>query len=90
MENDLANLSEQVRRAQSGDISSYEQIVIRLQASAFSQAFSILGDSSLAEDAAQDAFVEAYRKLDSIQAPEAFVTWFRKVVFTACNRIGGE
>lgn len=51
MESSTVDLNEQVRQAQSGDVSSYEQIVRRFQASAFSQAFSILGDSHLAEDA---------------------------------------
>lgn len=83
----LKELSELVRQAQSGNVSSYEQIVRRFQASAFSQAFSNLGDSYLAEDAVQDAFVEAYRKLGSLRSPEAFSTWFRRVVLTACSRI---
>lgn len=81
------DLGKYVHQAQSGDVSSYEQIVKRLQASAFSQAFSILGDSYLAEDAVQDAFVEAYRKLGSLRSPEAFTTWFRRIVFTACSRM---
>lgn len=83
----MINLGEYVRQAKNGDISSYEQIMKRLQASAFSQAFSILGDSHLAEDAVQDAFVEAYQKLGSLRSPEAFSTWFSRIVFTACNRI---
>jgi len=87
VEDRVTDLGELVRQAQCGDISSYEHIVMRFQPSAFSQAFSILGDSHLAEDAVQDAFVEAYRKLSSLRTPEAFATWFRRIVFTACNRI---
>jgi RNA polymerase sigma factor (sigma-70 family) len=87
MENQSVNLIEYVLRAQNGDVSSYEMIVKRLQASAFSQAFSMLGDSNLAEDATQEAFVEAYKKLVTLRTPEAFITWFRRIVFTACSRI---
>jgi RNA polymerase sigma factor (sigma-70 family) len=87
MEDRMTNLGELVRRAQGGDIGSYEDIVIRFQASAFSQAFSVLGDSHLAEDAVQDAFVEAYRKLGSLRTPEAFASWFHRIVFTACSRM---
>ena len=87
MENDLIHLGECVRRAKNGDVNSYEQIVRRFQAFAFSQAFSMLGDSHLAEEAVQDAFLEAYLKLDSIRAPEAFASWFRRIFFTTCNRI---
>src|SRR3972149_11524223 len=87
MEEPTVSLGELVREAQAGDITSYEHLVIRFQASAFSQAFSILGDSHLAEDAVQDAFVEAFRRLNSLRTPEAYASWFHKVVFTACNRI---
>jgi RNA polymerase sigma factor (sigma-70 family) len=87
MENNSINLRECVRQAKNGDIGSYEQIVKRFQAFAFSQAFSRLGDSHLAEDAVQDAFLEAYLKLGSLRTPEAFATWFRRIVLTACTRI---
>ena len=39
------------------------------------------------EDAVQEAFVEAYRNLGSLTAPEAFPSWFQKVVATACDRM---
>ena len=83
----LRNISDLVSRAQAGDLASYEEIVRRFQAWAFSRAFSILGDSHLAEDAVQDAFVEAFRNLGSLLAPEAFPSWFQRIVLTACNRI---
>jgi RNA polymerase sigma factor (sigma-70 family) len=81
------DFSKYVSLAQNGDVGGYEYIVKNFQALAFSQAFSVLGDSHLAKDASQDAFVEAYRKLGSLRSPEAFSTWFRRIVFTACTRI---
>ena len=83
----LRNISDLVSRAQAGDLASYEEIVRRFQAWAFSRAFSILGDSHLAEDAVQDAFVDAFRNLGSLLAPEAFPSWFQRILLTACNRI---
>jgi len=87
MEDSMVNLGELVRRAQDGDIGGYEHIVKRFQPSAFSHAFSVLGDIHLAEDAVQDAFVAAYRNLDSLRVPEAFASWFHKLVSTACSRM---
>ena len=81
------DFSKYVHLAQNGDVGSYEYIVKNFQALAFSQAFSILGDSHLAEDAVQEAFLETYRKLGSLRTPEAFITWFRRIVFTTCSRI---
>ncbi len=83
----MSDVSDLVSRAQAGDLGSYEEMVRRFQASAFSRAFSIIGDSQLAEDAVQDAFVEAFRSLGSLLAPEAFPNWFHRILLTACNRI---
>ena len=80
-------VSELVRKAQAGDLESYEEIVRLFHGSSFGRAFSVLGDSHLAEDAVQDAFVEAYRNLGSLLAPEAFPSWFHKVIRTTCNRM---
>ena len=60
---------------------------LRRRAWAFSRAFARLGDSQLAEDAVQEAFVEAYRNLASLEAPEASPSWFQKALATACNRM---
>ena len=89
MESEYAALSigDLTRRAQAGDVNGYEEIVRRFRASAFGQAFVKLGDSQLAEDAVQDAFIEAHLRLESLAVPEAFPGWFRKVVVTACTRI---
>jgi RNA polymerase sigma factor (sigma-70 family) len=50
-------------------------------------AHSVLGDFHLAEDAAQEAFIEAYRTLDKLREPVAFPGWFRRVVFKHCDRL---
>ena len=83
----MITIRELIIKAQAGDLGSYEEIVRRFQASAFSHAFSVLADSRWAEDAVQDAFVEAYRNLGSLRVPEAFASWFQKVVFTSSSRI---
>lgn len=83
----MSDVSKLVSKAQAGDLNSYEALVRRFEASAFGHAFSILGDSQLAQDAVQEAFIAAYRNLHSLKAPEAFATWFQKLVFTACSRM---
>ena len=49
--------------------------------------YAVLGDFHLAEDAAQEAFVEAYPNLHKVYGPEAFPSWLRRVVFKHCDRI---
>jgi len=49
-------------------------------------AYSIIGDFHLAEDAAQEAFIDAYRHLRDLREPAAFPGWFRRIVMKHCNR----
>ncbi len=78
---------QQVISAQTGDLRAFDKIVRRFQDMAFATAYARLGDSHLAEDAAQDAFIEAFKGLKHLQAPEAFPSWFRRIVTRRCNRI---
>ena len=76
-----------VTRARAGDLAAYGQIVRRFQDMAHGYAYALVGDFHLAEDAAQDAFVEAYRDLDKLREPAAFPGWFRRIVFKRCDRL---
>lgn len=76
-----------VTLAKAGDMNAYETIVRRFQGMAVSYAYGILGDFHLAQDAAQEAFVSAYSDLKDLRASEAFVSWFRRVVFKHCDRL---
>lgn len=66
---------------------AFGAIVRRFQDFAFACAYSILGDFHLAEDAAQEAFLSAWRHLDQLRVPEAFPGWFKRIVMTQCNRM---
>lgn len=82
-----------VRRATADDLSAsargraFGEIVIRFQDMAWSAAYAALGDAHLAEDAAQEAFLTAWRHLDSLREPDAFAGWLQRIVRTQCNRL---
>ena len=76
-----------VTRARAGGLDAYGEIVRRFQDMACGYAYSILGDFHLAEDAAQEAFIEAYRCLGNLREPAAFPGWFRRIVFKHCDRL---
>ena len=82
-----ASLAAEVRRAQAGEPEAFRSLVVRFQDMAVGYAFSLLGDYHLAEDAAQEAFLAAFRDLGQLRHPEAFVGWLRTVVFKQCDRI---
>ena len=83
----MTSLESLVEKAREGDDDAYEIIVRRFQDMAVGYGYSILGDFHLAEDAAQEAFLEAYRNLDKLREPPAFPGWFRRIVFKQCDRI---
>ena len=74
-------------RAQAGDMDAYGTIVQRFQDMAVGYAYSILGDFHLAEDAAQEAFMEAYANLSKVYGETAFPSWLRKIIFKHCDRL---
>jgi RNA polymerase sigma factor (sigma-70 family) len=76
-----------VRQVQAGDFDAYGAIVRRFQDMAVGYAYSILGDFHLAEDAAQEAFIEAFRTISNLREPAAFPGWFRPIVRKHCNRL---
>jgi RNA polymerase sigma factor (sigma-70 family) len=67
---------------------AFDALVRLFQDMAFACAYGALcGDSHLAEDAAQNAFVTAWRKLAQLREPAAFPGWLRRVVLTECGRL---
>ena len=75
-------------RAQRGDIDAYEEIVQRYQQLAFRTAYVITRSAAEAEDAAQEAFVKAYRALASFRTGAEPRPWLLRIVANeARNRV---
>ena len=83
----MEELESLISRAQDGDLDAYGAIVQQFQDMAVGYAYSILGDFHLAEDAVQEAFIEAYPILSRLYGPAAFRGWFRRIIFKHCNRL---
>jgi len=84
---DREKITSLVRAAQAGDELAFAELVRAYQDIAVAYAASLLRDYHLAEDAAQEAFVEAYRALASLREPAAFASWFRAIIFKHCDRL---
>ena len=77
-----------IARAQRGDSAAYEEIVQRYQQVAFRTAYVITGTSADAEDAAQEAFVKAYRALYRFRLGSDLRPWLLRIVANeARNRV---
>ena len=77
-----------VSSALQGDQAAFATLVGRYQRAARAAAFHRLGDHHAAEDAAQDAFVAAYRKLTSLRDGSLFGSWLLTIVRHQAERIG--
>lgn len=71
---------ELVEQAQAGDIAAYEQLVERFQEIAFRAAYLVTRDAGEAEDAAQEAFMKAFRALDRFRPGFPFRPWLLQIV----------
>ena len=83
----MDRLESLILRARDGDADAYGAVVRRFQDMAVGYGYAVLRDFQLAEDAAQEAFLEAYRNLSSLREPAAFPGWFRRIVFKHCDRM---
>ncbi|HJQ25317.1 MAG TPA: sigma-70 family RNA polymerase sigma factor [Blastocatellia bacterium] len=84
---DSTSVAALVARSRAGDADAFALLVRRFQDMAVGYGYALLHDFQLAEDAAQEAFFEAYRSLDQLREPAAFAGWFRRIVFKQCDRI---
>ena len=62
-----------------GEQSAYEVLVKRYQSAVVSSALSITKSRFMAEDAAQDAFVTAWMKLNTLQEPKKYGSWVCRI-----------
>jgi len=82
---------ELVYRISKKDPKAFEQFVSRYQNQVLKICYSFLGDYHRAEDAAQDVFVQIYRKAQSFRSESKVFTWiYRMAVNSSLNIIRKE
>jgi RNA polymerase sigma factor (sigma-70 family) len=69
-----------VERARNGDVNAYESLVRAYEELAFRVAYHVTGNAADAEDAAQEAFVNAYYALGRFRAGAPFKPWLLRIV----------
>jgi RNA polymerase sigma-70 factor (ECF subfamily) len=76
-----------VVRARQGDPAAFGELIDRHRSAVYRAALAALGSHADAEDAAQDAFLAAYRRLDSFRGDASFKTWLLTITWhQAINR----
>src|SRR5262247_2439305 len=71
--------AELVRAAWRGDKQAFVEIVARHQAMVCGTALGIVGNMAASEDAGQEAFLMAWRKIHELREPERLRAWLRQI-----------
>ena len=72
-----------IHDAQQGNLDAFNTLVLHYQDSVFNAALRILGDEDQAADAAQEAFISAFKSIASFRGG-SFKAWLMRTVTNAC------
>ncbi len=75
---------ELVMRVRQGEQQAYGDLVRRYQVSVFNLCYRLLGERTLAEDMAQEAFLRGYQRLETFDASRSFGPWIHRVAVNLC------
>lgn len=79
--------AELVQRAKDGDTDAFGELVNRYRYQVYGLCLNLLGDFDIANDAAQEAFVQAFVKLRQLRDPEKFVAWLKRIAENVCRQL---
>lgn len=72
-----------IRDAQAGNLDAFNRLVLEYQSPVYNLAFRIMGDGDSANDAAQEAFIAAYKNVRYYRGG-SFKAWLLRIVTNAC------
>ena len=72
-----------IQAAQRGDLNAFNELVLFYQRQVYNLAYRIMGDEDSAADAAQEAFISAYRGIGRYRGG-SFKAWLMRIVTNAC------
>ena len=77
-------IAQALKKALDGDHPAFAELVKEHQGMVFSIAWHFVGNRALAEDLAQEVFLQLYQKLSEIQSPAHLIYWLRRVTAHRC------
>jgi RNA polymerase sigma-70 factor (ECF subfamily) len=72
-----------IQSAQRGELDAFNTLILHYQDMVFNTAVRILSDEDLAADAAQEAFISAFRSISTFRGG-SFKAWLMRTVTNAC------
>lgn len=77
------NEEDLIEAAQRGNLDAFNQLVLDYQHQVYNQAYRMMGDPASASDATQEAFIKAYRNIESFRGG-SFRSWLLRIVTNCC------
>lgn len=71
--------AELIRRSLAGETGAFGGLVARYQTRLYHSLLQVLGSEEEAQDIAQDAMIQAFRRLDSFRGNSGFYTWLFRI-----------
>lgn len=72
-----------IQDARNGDLDAFNRLILAYQDVVYLQAYRVMGDPAAADDATQEAFISAFRKLNTYRGG-SFRAWLLRIVTNAC------
>ena len=79
-----------LERAATGDVSAFEQVMLRTERSVMLTARRLLGNTADAEEAVQEVFLRVYKYLHRFDRTKAFEPWLYRLTVNVCNDIASR
>src|SRR5687768_13847332 len=76
---------ELVARSMSGDVDSFNQLIVRWERPIYALAYRVLGREEDARDVCQDTFLRAYRGLPGFKGQAKFSSWLYRIALNLCR-----
>ncbi|MGD1995832.1 MAG: sigma-70 family RNA polymerase sigma factor [Anaerolineae bacterium] len=72
-----------IQAAQRGNLDAFNELVLNYQHLVYNVAYRMMGDPASASDATQEAFIKAYRKIETFRGG-SFRSWLLRIVTNCC------
>jgi len=80
----LDSVEKAIEEIKRGSAEEYRHIVQKYQKSVFKYCYHMLGTVEEAEDAVQEVFIKAFRKIDCYKEGTSFSSWLYKIAYNHC------
>ncbi len=76
---------ELVARSRTGDMDSFNQLILRWERAIYALAYRVIGQEEDARDVAQETFLRAFRALPGFKGQAKFSSWIYRIALNLCR-----